>query len=182
VVRRLRATHNSKGGRPVVTASPGATAARLQELLAPLVQDTGADLEDVSVSRAGKRSVVRVIVDSDGGVSLDGVADVSRVVSEALDALDEADPSVLGPSYVLEVSSPGVDRPLTVPRHWRRNATRLVTAVLRDGGTVTGRIVSADDDGVVLDVDGAERVLPHAEVVRGTVHVEFSRKGDEEDA
>jgi ribosome maturation factor RimP len=57
-----------------------------------------------------------------------------------------------------------------------------VTAVLRDGGTVTGRIVSADDDGVVLDVDGAERVLPHAEVVRGTVHVEFSRKGDEEDA
>jgi ribosome maturation factor RimP len=165
-----------------VTASPGATAARLQELLAPLVQDTGADLEDVSVSRAGKRSVVRVIVDRDGGVSLDDVADVSRVVSEALDALDAADPSALGASYVLEVTSPGVDRPLTAPRHWRRNATRLVTAVLRDGGTVTGRIVSADDEAVVLDVDGVSQTLPYAGIARGSVQVEFSRKGDEEDA
>jgi ribosome maturation factor RimP len=165
-----------------VTASPGATAARLQELLAPLVQDTGADLEDVSVSRAGKRSVVRVMVDRDGGVSLDDVADVSRVVAEALDKLDEADPTVLGASYVLEVTSPGVDRPLTAPRHWRRNATRLVTAVLRDGGTLTGRIVSADEDAVVLDVDGVSQTIAYAGIARGSVQVEFSRKGDEEDA
>jgi ribosome maturation factor RimP len=161
-----------------VTTSP----ARLQELLASAVAETGADLEDVSVSKAGKRSVVRVVVDRDGGVSLDDVADVSRVVSDALDQLDEADPSALGPSYVLEVTSPGVDRPLTAARHWRRNVGRLVTASLRDGGSVTGRVVAADDHVVSLDVDGAERELGLDEVTRGTVQVEFSRKAEEEDA
>jgi ribosome maturation factor RimP len=107
------------------------------------------------------------------------------VVSDALDALDEQDPSALGPSYVLEVSSPGVDRPLTEPRHWRRNVSRLVTATLHDGTTVTGRVTAADDDAVTLDVDGTERVLPHADVARGAVQVEFARKGavdDEDDA
>jgi len=159
-----------------------ASKARLREVLAPVVEGTGADLEDVSVESAGRRSVVRVVVDRDGGISLDDVAETSRVVSEALDALDEAEPGLLGASYVLEVSSPGVSRPLTLPRHWRRSAGRLVKAVLRDGGSVTGRVVRADDaeDGaVVLDVDGAERTLPYADVARGQVQVEFSRAGEE---
>jgi ribosome maturation factor RimP len=159
-----------------------ASAARLSELLGPVVETTGADLEHVDVSKAGKRSVVRVVVDRDGGVSMDDVADVSRAVSDALDALDEADPSALGPSYVLEVTSPGVERPLTAPRHWRRNVTRLVTVVLHEGPNVTGRIVAADDEKVVLDVDGSERVLGLGDVVRGTVQVEFSRKDEEGDA
>jgi ribosome maturation factor RimP len=159
-----------------------ASAARLSEVLAPVVETHGADLEAVDVSKAGKRSVVRVVVDRDGGVSMDDVADVSRAVSEALDALDEAEPGVLGPSYVLEVTSPGVDRPLTHPRHWRRNVGRLVTVVLREGPNVTGRIAAADDEQVTLDVDGTERTVPLADLVRGTVQVEFSRKGDEEDA
>ncbi len=158
-----------------------ASAVRLSELLAPVVETTGADLEHVDVSKAGKRSVVRVVVDRDGGVSLDDVADVSRVISEALDQLDEADPSALGPSYVLEVTSPGVERPLTQPRHWRRNVRRRVTVVLREGANVTGRVLSADDDAIVLDVDGEERTLALADVLRGTVQVEFSRKDDEED-
>src|SRR3954470_18335552 len=158
-----------------------ASAARLTEVLAPVVEETGADLENVDVSKAGKRSVVRVVVDRDGGVSMDDVADVSRAVSEALDALDEAEPGVLGPSYVLEVTSPGVDRPLTAPRHWRRNVQRLVTATLRDGTTATGRITAADDTAVTLDVDGVERVLPYDEVARGAIQVEFSRKGGEGD-
>jgi ribosome maturation factor RimP len=157
-----------------------ASAARLSEVLGPVVEKTGADLEDVDVSKAGKRSVVRVVVDRDGGVSMDDVADVSRAVSEALDALDEAEPGVLGPSYVLEVTSPGVDRPLTDARHWRRNVGRLVTVVPREGANVTGRITSADDDALVLDVDGTERTLALADVVRGTVQVEFSRKGEED--
>ena len=154
--------------------------ARLLELLQPVVTSTGHDLEDVTVSPAGRRSVVRVVVDKDGGVSLDDVADVSTAVSTALDALDEAEPGVLGSSYTLEVTSPGVDRPLTAPRHWRRAVGRLVTAALRDGGTVTGRVVGADEDRVVLDVDGVEREVPYGDVGQARVQVEFSRRGDEE--
>jgi ribosome maturation factor RimP len=159
-----------------------ASTARLSELLAPVVENTGADLEHVDVSKAGKRSVVRVVVDRDGGVSMDDVADVSRAVSDALDALDEAEPGVLGPSYVLEVTSPGVDRPLTAARHWRRNIGRRVTVVLHEGPNITGRLTSADDAAIVLDVDGTEHTLALAGVLRGTVQVEFSRKDDEEDA
>jgi ribosome maturation factor RimP len=157
-----------------------ASADRLSALLAPLVTETGADLENVDVSKAGKRSVVRVVVDRDGGVSMDDVADVSRVVSDALDALDAAEPGVLGTSYVLEVTSPGVERPLTAARHWRRNVGRLVTVVLREGPQVTGRVLSADDDVVVLEIDGNERTLRLDAVARGSVQVEFSRQAQED--
>lgn len=136
--------------------------------LAPVVEAAGFDLEDVNVTAAGRRSVVRVVVDRDGGVDLDAVADISRVVSDALDADD-----VMGEvPYTLEVSSPGVDRPLTQPRHWRRAAGRLVTA-----GGITGRVVSADDDAVTLDVSGQQRQVPYAELGPGKVQVEFSRPG-----
>jgi ribosome maturation factor RimP len=152
------------------------SAARLTELLTPVVAETGADLEDVSISKAGKRSVVRIAVDDDGGIDLDRVADISRVVSEALDELDAQDPSALGDSYVLEVGSPGVDRPLTQPRHWRRNVKRLVAATLADGSTVTGRLTEADEQRVVLD----GREIPYADLVKGTVQVEFSRSEEDE--
>ena len=158
--------------------------ARLVQLLSPVVESAGLDLEDVTVSPAGRRSVVRVVVDRDGGVPLDDIAEVSRVVSAALDELDAAEPGALGTSYVLEVSSPGVDRPLTAPRHWRRNAGRLVRATLRERGQVTGRLTSADDGedgGVVLDVDGTEKALPYAELTKGMVQVEFSRAGEAEE-
>jgi ribosome maturation factor RimP len=155
-----------------------ASAARLRELVAPEVAAVGYDLEDLSVTAAGKRSVVRVVVDKDGGVTLDDVADVSRTISDVLDQVDESTPGLLGASYVLEVSSPGVDRPLTEPRHWRRNLRRLVTATLREGGPVTGRVIAAQGDAVTLEVDGTERRLPLADVVRGNVQVEFGRKDD----
>lgn len=157
-----------------------ASTARLIELVRPEVTAVGYDLEDLSVTAAGKRSVVRVVVDKDGGVTLDDVAAVSRTLGDVLDRLDETDPQLLGASYVLEVSSPGVDRPLTEPRHWRRNVRRRVTATLLEGAPVTGRILSADTGAVTLDVDGAARVLAYADVVRGTVQVEFARK-DEDD-
>jgi ribosome maturation factor RimP len=160
--------------------------ARLTTLLAPVVQGVGADLEDLQVSPAGRRRLVRVVVDKDGGVSLDDVADVSRVLSEALDDIDAREPALLEGAYVLEVSSPGVDRPLTLARHWRRNAGRLVQASLRAGGSVTGRVVRVDGDGddarVVLSVDGAERELALTELSRGTVQVEFDRKGGPDEA
>src|ERR1700709_715090 len=96
--------------------------AALLELLTPGVLASGADLEDVPVSRAGSRSLVRVIIDRDGGLDLDAVAEVSHAVSAALDA----DEDVMPGAFVLEVSTPGVDRPLTHPRHWRRARGRLV--------------------------------------------------------
>ena len=158
-----------------------ASAARLSELVRPDVAAAGYDLEDLSVTAAGRRSVVRVVVDKDGGVTLDDVADISRVISDVLDAADQQDAALFGATYVLEVSSPGVDRPLTEPRHWRRNVRRLVTATLREGAPVTGRVTAADDEGVTLDVDGTEQQLSYGQVVRGNVQVEFGRKDEEPD-
>jgi ribosome maturation factor RimP len=164
-----------------MAASPPRPTARLTEALAPEVAAAGYDLEDLSVSAAGRRSVVRVLVDKDGGVTLDDVADVSRLLGEALDRLDEAEPGLLGAQYVLEVSSPGVDRPLTAPRHWRRNVGRLVAVTRHDGEPVTGRVRAADDDAVTLEVAGAEQVVPYCAIARGVVQVEFGRKGAGDD-
>jgi len=131
-------------------------------------------LEDVSVTAAGRRSVVRVIVDRDGGVDLDAIADISRSISEALD-----DSDVIGAApYVLEVSSPGVDRPLTEPRHWRRAIGRLVRVTATDAGTLTGRVADADDDKVALEVDGDVRAIAHTDLGAGHVQVEFAREDD----
>jgi ribosome maturation factor RimP len=156
---------------PPAQAGPPPDAARRQltELLVPVVESAGYDLEDVTVSQAGRRSLVRVIVDADGGVDLDGVAQVSRAVSDALDDGDD----FAGP-FVLEVSSPGVDRPLREPRHWRRAAGRLVEVAVEDRALV-GRVLGADDHGVRLDVDGAPRHIPWAALGPGKVQIEFNR-------
>lgn len=161
------------------STTEGASRARLVQLLTPAVEATGHDLENVSVSPAGKRRVVRVVVDRDKGVTLDDVAQVSRALSDVLDAAEVDEPALLGGAYVLEVSSPGVDRPLTEPRHWRRNVGRLVTAHLVDGTSVTGRVLSADDAGIELDTEQGSRHLARGDVVRGDVQVEFSRPGAE---
>lgn len=144
----------------------------LLTLLAPTAAEHGLDLEDVVVTPAGKRRLLRVVVDRDGGVELDAVAQVSTAVSKVLDDTD----AMGGTPYVLEVTSPGVDRPLTEPRHWRRAQSRLVKATLADGGTVQGRVSGTDDDGVILDVDGSPRHLRWAELATGRVQVEFNRK------
>jgi len=143
---------------------------RVRDTLQPVVSAAGYDLEDVSVTAAGRRSVVRVVVDRDGGVDLDAVADVTRAVSAVLDEGD-----VMGQApYVLEVSSPGVDRPLTEPRHWQRAAGRLVRVPVTDVGTVTGRVSAADDAGVTIDVDGDAQQFDYAALGRGQIQVEFS--------
>ncbi len=149
---------------------------RLLTLLDPLISAAGYDLEDVSVSAAGRRSVVRVFVDADGGIDLDAVAVVSRVVSDALDERDAdfGGAGLLGGAYVLEVSSPGVDRPLTDPRHWRRATGRLVSVEVA-GKPITGRVTVCDHAGVTLDVDGTDRQVPWTQLGRGRVQVEFNR-------
>ncbi len=152
---------------------------QLIELIGPVITAAGYDLDDLSVTAAGRRSLIRISVDGDSGIDLDGVATVSRAISDVLDGDDGNDSAAFAGPYVLEVSSPGVDRPLTEPRHWRRATGRLV-AVEVDGKPLTGRIVSADDTAVLLDVDGEQRSLPLAGLGRGRVQVEFSRPGEPE--
>src|SRR5438309_1388995 len=157
----MRGQPSRSGPRP-----PAVDAAMLAGVLRPVTEALGADLEEVRVTSVGRRRLIRVVVDADGGVSLDEITSVSQRVCAALDSVPE-----LGQvPYTVEVTSPGVDRPLTEPRHWRRAAGRLVTA----SGGVTGRVVDADDERVRLDIDGETRELTYAELGAGKVQVEFS--------
>lgn len=148
----------------------------LEEIIEPIVREEGLDLESISVSRAGRRSRLQIVVDADGGVDLDRCADVSRVISTALDERD-----VMGEApYTLEVSSPGVARALQHPRHWARAHGRLVRVKKADGSALTGRVQSSGEDAAVLDVDGTSHEINYAEVASARVQVEFSRDDDVE--
>jgi ribosome maturation factor RimP len=142
----------------------------IEELTGPL-RDLGLDIEALDLTPAGRRRVLRIAVDKDGGVTMDEVAVATKAVSGLLDRSD-----VMGEqAYTLEVTSPGTDRPLTLPRHWRRNRGRLVKAVGRDGRTRVGRVVEADETGAVLDVDGIRQQVTYAEVAKAFVQIEFNR-------
>jgi len=114
------------GAERARAAGPLPEPAELARVLEPVVRAAGMDLESVRVSPAGRRRLLKLVVDADGGAALDQIAEVSREASVRLDAS-----GVMGEvPYTLEVSSPGVDRPLTEPRHWRRAQGRLVSAPL----------------------------------------------------
>jgi ribosome maturation factor RimP len=145
--------------------------------LKPMLIAENMDLEALEITPAGKRRVIRVLIDSDGGVSLDQVASVSKEVSAVLDQLDEQ--GKLGQTpYVLEVSSPGVDRALTAARHWRRNTGRLVKCSMIDGSAIQGRITSAEEHFAVVDVDGNPKSISYAEVLKAHIEIEFNRAGE----
>jgi ribosome maturation factor RimP len=145
---------------------------RLAEELTGPIGQLGLDLEAVDLTSAGKRRVLRVAIDKDGGVTMDDIADATREVSRVLDETD-----LMGQqAYTLEVSSPGVDRPLTLPRHWRRNTGRLVKVKLREGEPTTGRIRGTDEAGAVLEVDGTERRVEYAEVQKAKIQIEFKKE------
>jgi ribosome maturation factor RimP len=159
------------------TASPRLDRRQLRELLEPVVVEAGYDLEDLVEQRAGTRRLVRAVVDRDGGVSLDAVAEVSHIIAAALD-----DSAAMGEApYVLEVTSPGVDRPLTEPRHWRRATGRLVKATLVAGGEVVGRIVAADGAAVTLLVAEVEQSLAYPQIAKARVQVEFNRGAEDDE-
>jgi ribosome maturation factor RimP len=148
---------------------------RIADVIGPVVTAAGMDLEAVRVTAAGRRRLLRVVVDSDRGVSLDDAAAVSRDLSAVLDTV-----AVMGDfPYTLEVSSPGVDRPLTERRHWRRAVGRLIRVTVTDStgsGPVSGRVVAADADGVTLDVEGDPKTrhrFPYAVLGPGAIQVEF---------
>ena len=154
------------------TPHQDATRDRIEAELVDPLRAMDLDVEAVEVTPAGKRRVLRVAVDKDGGVTLDDVADATREVSRVLDESD-----VMGEMpYTLEVTSRGVDRPLTLPRHWRRNTDRLVKATLADGTSLTGRITDSSEESVTLDVSGERREVPYADVAKALVQVEFNRK------
>jgi ribosome maturation factor RimP len=154
--------------------------ARLREVIEPVVQAAGYDLEELSVSRAGRRHLLRITVDGAGGVSLDTVAHLSREISAALDSAEETGGDFGSGEYVLEVSSPGVDRPLSQPRHWQRNVGRLVEVEIGDR-KVTGRVVAADAAGVTLEVGGHRHAYGYPELGVGRVQIEFGRLDELED-
>ncbi len=153
-----------------------ATRDRIEAVLHDPLSAIGLDVEAVELTPAGRRRVLRVAVDKDGALTLDDVADATKEVSRILDGSD-----VMGEqAYTLEVTSRGVDRPLTLPRHWRRNADRLVKVSLEDGAEVIGRIGASDDDSVTLhvegDVDGEQRRLAYVDIAKAKVQIEFNRK------
>lgn len=149
-----------------------ATRARIAEELTGPLAGLGLDIEAVELSPAGKRRVLRVAVDQDGGVRDQDLVEASRVASEVLDGSD-----AMGETpYTLEVTSPGVDRPLTLPRHWRRNAGRLVKVTLGDGQDLAGRIGASDETRVTLDVAGEQRTLDYGDIAKAVVQIEFNRR------
>lgn len=159
------------------TAGMSRTAELIASALAPLLTAENIDLEALEITPAGKRRIIRVIIDSDGGVTLDQVASVSKGVSVELDRLDES--GELGQTpYVLEVSSPGVDRPLTLPRHWQRNISRLVKCSLVDGSSVLGRIVSVDENAAEIEVDGVPQSIAYEDIKKAHIEIEFNRTGE----
>lgn len=145
---------------------------RLAGVLTDPLSAVGLDVEAIELTPAGRRRLLRVAVDKDGGVTMDDIAEATKEVSRLLD-----DSDVMGEqSYTLEVTSPGTDRPLTLPRHWRRNQGRLVSVTRRDGHRVTGRITKAGEQSAVLDVDGQAAEVDYDQVSKAKVQIEFNRK------
>lgn len=177
------------------TPPPTSVEHALTELLQPALAADGLVVEELRLTPAGKRRVLRLLIDREpfaapelppdqpiDGLTLDEVADATRVVSEVLDGLDGATDPLEGTPYTLEVSSPGVDRPLTQPRHYRRNVGRLVDLATADGSSLRCRILAATPDSVTVETNHGPRELGWADVLSASVQVEFRRAaGDGED-
>ena len=151
---------------------------QITELVTPAVSDLGFYLEDVHIATPGNHRIVTCIVDGDASLNLDQVTTVSRVISELL---DEA--AFMGETpFTLEVTSPGVDRPLTQPRHFAKNVDRLLKVIKLDGSEITGRILSNTDRDVTLTVtikkETTEQTVLLSDIKRAVVEIEFNRKDD----
>ena len=151
---------------------------QISELVTPAVSDLGFYLEDVHIATPGSHRIVTCIVDGDASLNLDQVTSVSRVISELLDGA-----AFMGETpFTLEVTSPGVDRPLTQPRHFAKNVDRLLKVIKLDGSEITGRILSNTDHDVTLTVsvkkEVTEQTVPLTDIKRAVVEIEFNRKDD----
>jgi len=153
--------------------------AAVRTVVLPVITGAGLDLEDLQFRKAGSRLQVRILVDRDGGVTLDEAAALSRDIATVLD-----EGAVLRERpYLLDVGSPGVDRPLQLVRHWRRNTGRLVRLTMVDGESTTGRIreVAGQHDGdppssIGIEVDGSVRSFDADRISKAVVQVDFAQR------
>ena len=145
----------------------------LNELLAPVVKASGLLLEEIKVIPVGRSRIISVIVDhEERNLNLDEVAASSRVISEILENYSQ-----LGDNpFTLEVTSPGVDRPLVKAYQWKKNLGRLISIVKVDGEKLIGRLKSLDLDSALLEVKSGEVSILFSEIKRATVEIEFNRK------
>jgi ribosome maturation factor RimP len=151
---------------------------QISELITPALQEAGYFLEDVNIVSPGNHRIVTVIVDGETALNLDQVTVASKLVSELM---DEA-PFMGETPFTLEVTSPGIDRPLTLPRHFAKNVTRLLKVTQNDGAVITGRITSNTDHDVTLSIvekkETKEVVVALADIKRAVVEIEFNRKDE----
>ena len=156
---------------------------RLRGLLEPLVSAKDLDLEEIELSRAGRRRVLRIVVDSDDGVDLDACAELSRTISTTLDDTDAMGED----EYQLEVTSPGADRPLTEHRHYVRAVGRLAKIQPHEGDEFVARVLAVDEEGLDLEVPGVKgrkptaRRVEFASIAKARVELEFNRKDKKEE-
>ena len=137
--------------------------------ITPTLSDLGFYLEDITITSAGRRSMLTVIVDGDTHLSLDQVTVATKAISEIVENIQS-----LGQApFTLEVTSPGLDRPLTKPRHWRKNIDRLVKIVLLDGKEIKGRVKDATEISATID----EQVIKFSDIKRATLEIEFKQVG-----
>ena len=136
-------------------------------VITPAIEALGFYVEDISITSAGRRSMLTVIVDGDTHLSLDQVTVATKAISEIVENL----PTLENNPFTLEVTSPGLDRPLTKPRHWRKNKDRLIKIVLNDGKEITGRIKDSTDDLVIVD----EQKVAFVDIKRATLEIEFKQ-------
>lgn len=151
---------------------------QIAQLVTPLVEAAGYFLEDVHLVTPGNQRIVTCIVDGESALNLDQVTDASKIISGLL---DEA-PFMGETPFTLEVTSPGIDRPLTLPRHFAKNVTRLLKVTLNDGNVVTGRIASSTETTVLLEVvekkATKEVAIELSDIKRAVVEIEFNRKDE----
>ena len=131
----------------------------------PIIEATGNYLEELTITTAGKVKILTVIVDSDVHLNLDQVTAVTKEISLVIEELP-----VLGDTaFTLEVTSPGLDRPLTKPRHWRKNLDRLVKITMTSGQVIEGRIGAATETSVLVD----ENTVSFEDIKRAVLEIEF---------
>jgi len=141
----------------------------ISAVITPALTSLGFYLEDLNITSAGKRSLLTVIVDADRHLSLDEVTVATKAISEIVENI----PALGSTPFTLEVTSPGIDRPLTKPRHWRKNINRLVKIVLLDGSQITGRIKQAGESAATIE----ESVINYLDIKRANLEIEFKQVG-----